>query len=712
MLSPQSATESEQGAGGGGGGKESRSPYHYGIGGMDDSGYVNDECGICLGEWTDPVTLPCGHTFCADCLSGWKPKFSRPKDRQRKRCPLCRATIPPSQEQIAALKTAKSLMKNTSHPRYDEHAREVEQFKAEYGEDWDGTMIEYDSDFVDLPKYVVKALGKGNLRTVLQWLDVNILEVGGASVLTASCIYEGNLSETVGLLLSWGAEHIVKGERETKEGKLAWRQEISAKGNVELANLMSSELGGRRCEIVSPPNPNTRDNLVGKTCVVEEYIEISDQYKVRMEFTNEVLLLDPNMLKRRDRTPQDPGYYVECKNNRLIRRDFKSNEECRAFIASLGSDVGELSKVDPDAGAKAEQAAADLLAELGLEDLDGPSSSASKKNNQPASSGGKKKKRGGKKKGRNHYHVSRHLNSYLVGCDHRWGEGRFASDRQDAPVATQAGVAPPTPPGPARNGSLRGFGVAGGGTRPVPLRHFRRADSDSPSTGRTASSVHKRRPDPHAVPPRSPGPGRGTAVILRRLSPRGGRSGGEGDTVLPRSLGARRELWSTPPIDARRISRPPPRAQLARDWHGRTSSRGRRRPPVTSSDPRASGRELWLTLRRRFDVQCISRPPFPLPPSPGEAATARLAPHGKWQLLLPLFWKREFDSPPKWQQKLPLLRKNASIVTPRMEYKEYPAGRIKHRTSRSTHKLPWAHTVSSDSLNLLHNGTPRGRHAA
>ncbi|EJK54132.1 hypothetical protein THAOC_26305 [Thalassiosira oceanica] len=332
----------------------------------------------------------------------------------------------------------KSLMKNTFNPNYERHAREVKHFEEEYGEDWDGTMIEYDSDFVDLPEYVVAAFGKGNLRAVLQWLskgnlkekvnakwkdggnagllflavmkkqldmmshlllngaDVNILNVGDASVLSSSCLSKDISLKAVRLLLSWGAELFEKGEQVTNERKLLYGHKMSAKGNVEVANLVSSELGGRRCEIVSAPN--TQDDLVGKTCVAEEYVEISDQYRVTMEFTNEVLLLDANRLKRRDRTPQDPGYYVECKNNRLTRCDFKSNEECRAFIASLGAGVGELSKVDPDAEAKAEQAAADLLAELGLEDLEGPSSSASKKN-QPAALG-KKKKRGGKKKGR------------------------------------------------------------------------------------------------------------------------------------------------------------------------------------------------------------------------------------------------------------------------------------------------------------------------
>ena len=334
-------------------------------------------------------------------------------------------------------------MKDTAHPRYNEYAELVKQFEAKYGEDWEDNMIEYSDDFVGIPIYVYKAALGGNLRTILQWLgkgnikervnakcqeggnagllyvaaktkqhdmmsflmlngaDVGILTSSGTSVLTLICDEDNKLSSSV-LLLSWGAELFQEGKQicyyNRQHQSLAGEDARSSiLPTITIANLMSSELGGRRCEIVNPPN--SRDYLAGKTCVVEEYIEESNQYRITMEFTNEVLLLGADSLKRRDRTPQDPGYYVECKNNRLIRRDFESNEECQAFIVTLAVDEDELPEVDPEKEAKAEQAAADLLAELGLEDLERPSSSASKKEKQPVASG-KKKKRGGKKKGR------------------------------------------------------------------------------------------------------------------------------------------------------------------------------------------------------------------------------------------------------------------------------------------------------------------------
>jgi len=108
--------------------------------------------------------------------------------------------------------------------------------------------------------------------------------------------------------------------------------------------------------------------------------------------SKEVLLLSPDNLKRRDRTPQDCGYYIEFKNGRTIRHDFDSSEDCQAFVAAL-NDKGETQPaVTEEAETRAEQAAAKLLAELGLDDLPG---------SVPASDGKvkkSKKKKGGKKK--------------------------------------------------------------------------------------------------------------------------------------------------------------------------------------------------------------------------------------------------------------------------------------------------------------------------
>jgi len=329
------------------------------------------------------------------------------------------------------MKMFKELMMDKSDPNYEESVRRVKQFEAEYGEDWESTMIEYDNDFVSLPEYVsrpkdvrtvIQWLGKGNIKNrvnakcveggnlsllntaavyqhydlmsylLLNGADVNILEATGASVLTMVCGFGEDALEAVRVLLGWGAEFFLDGKQVSQGKKPDMCYRISREGHVAIANLVSSELGGRRCEIVSASN--TRVDLVGKTCAVDVYIERSDQYKVTMEFTDESLLLGADNLKRRDRTPRDPGYYVECKNNKLIRRDFKSNEECQAFIANVSLDEEEVAEVDPNAEAKAEQAAADLLAELGLEEK---SCNASKNEKPPA---GKKKKRGGKKKGR------------------------------------------------------------------------------------------------------------------------------------------------------------------------------------------------------------------------------------------------------------------------------------------------------------------------
>ena len=136
----------------------------------------------------------------------------------------------------------------------------------------------------------------------------------------------------------------------------------------------------------------SRPELNGKTCVVDEFLPAGNQYKVTLENkTKEVLILDPDNLKRRDRTPLDCGYYIEFKNGRTIRHDFDSSEDCQAFVAALNKDETQ-PVVTEEAEARAEQAAAELLAELGLDES--PNSVATSGNQVKKS----KNKKGGKKK--------------------------------------------------------------------------------------------------------------------------------------------------------------------------------------------------------------------------------------------------------------------------------------------------------------------------
>ncbi|EJK64167.1 hypothetical protein THAOC_15126 [Thalassiosira oceanica] len=239
------------------------------------------------------------------------------------------------------MKAKKFSLKNTSHPDYELYAQGVREFEAEYGENWDAAA----SQQHDLMSYLL-----------LNGADVNLLDTHGESVLPIVCHGdEQDQSKSVRLLLSWGAEIFSKGEKiSSQEGKLAWWDDNRGCQTVALNLLLSSKLSGRRCEIVGAL-PTLMSDLVGKTCVVKAYIKESNQYKVTMEFTDEVLLLGADNLKRRDRTPQDPGYYNA---RRSLRMSVADEEEL----------VGD----DQDAEAKADQAAADLLAELGLEDLDGP----------------------------------------------------------------------------------------------------------------------------------------------------------------------------------------------------------------------------------------------------------------------------------------------------------------------------------------------------
>ncbi|EJK70266.1 hypothetical protein THAOC_08388 [Thalassiosira oceanica] len=310
----------------------------------------------------------------------------------------------------------------------------LERAEAEVGADWDGmTFLEDNNDkhtgrTLLMPEYVHKAFRGGDVKTALRWITANqtedrvnsvfgmfsclatalmlksltlmtlLLQLGAdvdrrdfqgqtliCSMFCPEMLSECGVIERARLLLSWGA---------------SFPREVCVStarmyGRHELANLLESELGGRRCEIV---NLSARPELNGKTCVADEYLPDSNRYRVTLETKSKaILVIGPGKLKRRDRTPQDCGYYIEFKNGRTIRHDFDSSEECQAFVAAMNRDETQPA-VTEEAEARAERAAAELLAELlaelGLDD----SPHEAPTGEDQAKKSKKKKKKGGKKK--------------------------------------------------------------------------------------------------------------------------------------------------------------------------------------------------------------------------------------------------------------------------------------------------------------------------
>lgn len=52
---------------------------------MDSRLFKQIQCSVCLGEFTDPVSLLCDHTFCRQCISNHSQSSSR-----LRQCPECR----------------------------------------------------------------------------------------------------------------------------------------------------------------------------------------------------------------------------------------------------------------------------------------------------------------------------------------------------------------------------------------------------------------------------------------------------------------------------------------------------------------------------------------------------------------------------------------------------------------------------------------------
>jgi len=353
---------------------------------MDDQ--TADECGICLETLTSAVTLPCNHKFCAACLDGWKSKFGSVfslKEEKSKLCPLCRKKIPPSKDMLIQLeyhRTRKLELEargDTTSEYYMIQVNQIKRIEAQIG-DYDGKGLDYDG-CMELPKYIFDALTKKNIKRVLKWLgtpvDMNRLNARYPGHVNATLVHlavDTDQSDLLSILLQYGADvnsfdaagcsplvFATKAGLDQAKILLEWGAEISLPrdvvlhsvpdsrdafiqtcimcDNIKMANLISSEFGGRRCEVINLPN---HPQLNGKACVVEKYITKKDKYKIIFEGSDNAALVGPNNLKRRDRAPLDCGYYITFKNGKMSRRDFATKEECQAYVSSLDSSSGDI----------------------------------------------------------------------------------------------------------------------------------------------------------------------------------------------------------------------------------------------------------------------------------------------------------------------------------------------------------------------------------
>ncbi|EJK46967.1 hypothetical protein THAOC_34345 [Thalassiosira oceanica] len=329
-------------------------------------------CSICLDVYDNPVQLPCGHSFCEACLDGWHKK-SKYDVHQPRNCPVCRHRAKPSKEVISQICAYTAQANDSVLREEDKVGSEVRRQelwssllnKGHTEEEIEDMVQEYRDSQNLIPEAIADSLQYGDSQGVLDWLgspvdagklncvyygeatmlhitamdrntelatlllqygaDIDAYDATGAtSILKALRESGGIVNETVTLLYEWGAslEHHLTGEDGAKTNELL----------IAPTPMFQNGLVRRRCEIVEL---DLRKDLIGQTCIVEKYIAKKDRYKVTTEHARETFLVGRDNLKRRDRTPEDPGYYVTFEDWVYKRHTFESNEECQEFVRSL-----------------------------------------------------------------------------------------------------------------------------------------------------------------------------------------------------------------------------------------------------------------------------------------------------------------------------------------------------------------------------------------
>mgnify|MGYP000691431074 CR=1 FL=1 len=266
---------------------------------------------------------------------------------------------------------------------YLKYKANYESLKAQIG-DYDDDLVIGDDDqySVELSAELVAMANNNDIRSMVNWIGVPVdmkrLEAGYPAVSQCTMLHVAAMAwgclELMSVLLQFGANvnakdasgytpfdratlNVPSTTLETCKILLEWGAEIQDKratiillrgysdedgeGYHEVADLLSTELGGRRCEIIGMKN---RADLNGMTCLVESYVKQKGRYKVVLESTKEVFAVKPVNLKRRDRTPEDCGYYIELKRGDSIRQGYAGKEG--SFLYGINASVGTSMKID------------------------------------------------------------------------------------------------------------------------------------------------------------------------------------------------------------------------------------------------------------------------------------------------------------------------------------------------------------------------------
>ena len=215
----------------------------------DDASVTEQTCGVCLEEPRDPLDLPCGHSFCEGCLNEWRSRYGVEEEMRRK-CPICRARIPPSKEMVTALfawraaKQSYEDVNETSSEIYHETCRLLKEAEDRVGADWDGvTVLEDNNDKppVVMPKYIVEAMTRGDIKSVLKWLNANQAEdrtnaISSTKLMSLPALTIASAwgcSELMSLLLQRGADVDLR----ANEGNTAISLALSAGMHKEVSSV-------------------------------------------------------------------------------------------------------------------------------------------------------------------------------------------------------------------------------------------------------------------------------------------------------------------------------------------------------------------------------------------------------------------------------------------------------------------------------------------